>query len=190
MLQANHLIGFGVGGGFSQLSFSFSDTSPDSGITTPNPGDLMVVFGIDAPDGFTVLIGSNPNISYKISDGTETSLSSPGILIVFSGNESISTVVDNDGDSEETEGNPAPQTVTSGSGVPPLLVLGAYFTDGGAVNPRSFSPAKDGEVNASLSGADAWLAYKIYNASPDDVTVDMDDEGSGNRLFSIYLELS
>ena len=189
MLMAQHLIGFGVGGTLSQINFAFSDTSPDTGITTPNNGDLMVGLFIDTPTGFTSVVGPGPRIAYKISDGTETSLSDPGILIVFRGNTSISTVADFDGDFENTAGNPSSQTITSGSGIAPLLVLGAFLSDG-TVNPRTFSPAKDGEVNGTTGVGDSWLAYKIYNSSPSDVTIDMDDEGSDQWLISIYLQLA
>jgi hypothetical protein len=46
------------------------------------------------------------------------------------------------------------------------------------------SPAKDGEAT---SGSDCYLAWKIYDASPADVTADMDDEGTVNALASGYL---
>ena len=49
------------------------------------------------------------------------------------------------------------------------------------------SPAKDGEV---ANGTTPYLAYKVYNSSPANVSVDMDDEGDGNTLQSCYIEVA
>ncbi|HWE21758.1 MAG TPA: hypothetical protein VG758_32045 [Hyphomicrobiaceae bacterium] len=51
------------------------------------------------------------------------------------------------------------------------------------------TPAKDGEINVVLGALNAYLAYKIYNSSPVNVTVDMDDEGT-NELYSCYVSCS
>jgi hypothetical protein len=82
--------------------------------------------------------------------------------------------------------DPAPQVVSASGGVVPLIVLCGYR---GAldVDPRSFTPSKDGEINPTTT---VYLAYKIYNSSPADVTVDMDDEGNGNALVSCYIQCS
>ena len=55
------------------------------------------------------------------------------------------------------------------------------------------SPAKDGEIQSDEGGIeffDNWLAYKIYNSSPADASVDMDDESSENYLSSFFIECS
>jgi len=92
--------------------------------------------------------------------------------------------------SEFTSGNPAAQTVNASGGAPPLIVLGCYVAAINAVNPRTFNPAKDGEIQATAVDGpeDLWLAYKIYNSSPADVAIDMDDEGLFNALVSCYIQ--
>ncbi|HYM98203.1 MAG TPA: hypothetical protein VET25_00545 [Aestuariivirgaceae bacterium] len=91
-------------------------------------------------------------------------------------------------------GNPAAQTVTASGGVAPLVVLGAYGARG-FIDPRTFtvggSPAKDGEVHNEPGGfSNIVFAWKIYNASPADVVVDMDDEIEANYLQSFYIEMA
>ena len=88
---------------------------------------------------------------------------------------------------ETTDGNPSAQVVGASSGTPPLIVIGAYGTTG-TVDPRTFSTTKDGEITAD--SFNAYLAYKIYNSSPQDSSIDMDDEGDANILQSCYLACS
>lgn len=94
-----------------------------------------------------------------------------------------------------TGGNPAGATVTSGGGTPPLIVFGLYWTYNGGgqvLSPRTFSTTKDGEINMSsaVGQTSCYLAYKIYNSSPANTTVDMDDEGTYNWVGSWYLTMS
>lgn len=59
-------------------------------------------------------------------------------------------------------------------------------TDGiNAVDPRSLSPARDSEINLTNY---LCFTYKIYNSSPADVAVDMDDDGCMKGLQSLYLQ--
>jgi hypothetical protein len=62
-------------------------------------------------------------------------------------------------------------------------VLAAYQASA-AVDPRNFFPAKDGEITFN---GQQYLAYKIYNRFPENVTVDTDDNGDRNSLQSFYL---
>lgn len=133
-------------------------------------------------------------VSYKIADGTEDSASITGmdggatdnkILLQFRGDAAISSVTPNViGTPAVTDGNPGSQTITASGGTPPLILC-AFYTSDGAVDPRTFSAAADGEVSASLS---AYAKYKIYDSSPADHSADMDDEGANNSLASFYLE--
>ena len=108
------------------------------------------------------------------------------VLLVFRGNKAASSLNVASVNSEATAGNPTSQTVTSSGGTPPLVVLGGYGADT-TLTPRTFSPAKDGEVNSSIY---AYLAWKIYNSSPANVSIDMDDNGGANILQSCYIEMS
>lgn len=167
-----------------------------------NPTDVT-------PTGFT-LIGTSlsnglqrNNLSYKFADGTEGSSSITGMngtntnsksMLVFNTAGAKSFVLSTPNEVASTA-NPSPQTVSASGGTPPLVVIGAYGSNpGGDVSPRTFTvsavDAKDGEINedGATSGTtgQSWLAYKIYNSSPADVSVDMDDEGT-NYLHSLYI---
>lgn len=198
------------------LSEQASATSTSSSVTGPASiaeGDLLVLLdraqssiSVPAkviPSGFTEIADTNDGIytrqvaSYKIADGSEASASLTGMngavsndkaLYVFRGDVAITSVNVSTPNAEITSIDPAQQTVSASGGTAPLVVLacyGTYFLY--AISPRTFSPAKDGEIN---SGTDLYLAYKIYNSSPSDVTVDMDDEGFYNTLQSFYIECS
>lgn len=188
-------------------------------------GDLIVMYDCATsdsgpasvvPTGFTQIYdsgisGSNGKAitSYKIAAGTEGGTTITGMvgagalsssakaIYVFRGDNPIAVITALDVDNTNTTGNPGAQTITSATGVVPLVVLGFYVVTGNTlVNPRTFTvggiAAKDGEVNASYNGplidTDLWIAYKIYNSAPADVVVDMDDEGADNFLGSCYLQ--
>ncbi len=85
---------------------------------------------------------------------------------------------------EATAVDPTSQSVTSGSGTLPLFVLGIYASNADLLTP-SFSPSEDAEIQAS--GDFLRVKYKIYNASPANVTVDMGDDGN-NIMQSFYVE--
>lgn len=74
------------------------------------------------------------------------------------------------------------QTVTSGSGTPPLLVYG-LTKDATAL---TFSPVSDGIISASTRLA----GYKIYNSSPVNISVSMTNAATTEHaLQSFYLQL-
>jgi hypothetical protein len=228
MLMLTNLIGFGVSrSGATSVAFQNSTTAQNSATVTGHSsiiaGDLLVYLdrhyaaGFPAsvtPSGFTNVLDFTVNtdtkmmLSYKIATGAEasaaiTGMNSPNgnkILAVFRPNNPITLASSQDPGSEGTAADPTPQTITSASGVVPVVVLGAYGSysagaGGAVVNPRTFtvggSAAKDGEINSTVAAdEDLWLAYKIYNSSPADVVVDMDDEGVYNQLGSCYIQVS
>ena len=87
-------------------------------------------------------------------------------------------------ETQSTDGNPTAHTVGASAGPAPLIVLGCYETGSGSIDPRTFSPAKDGEITSSQFH---YLAYKIHNSAPADVSIDMDDEGIAATLHTMYL---
>jgi hypothetical protein len=202
-----HPINF-LTGSLTSLSQVLSATSLAATITVPagvQGGDLLVLLdnalgatvpATVIPTGFTSIGNINDGgqarqiLSYKIADGSEASTSITGMdstsetkaLYVFRGDAPITSASPASVNGEATTGNPVSQTVTSGSGLAPLIVIGGYGANV-AVSPRTMSPAKDGEINPSTV---MYLAYKIYNLSPSDVSVDMDDEGI-NYLQSCYI---
>lgn len=141
-------------------------------------------------------------MSCKIADGSEAGANLTGMsgteyahkaLYVFRGDKPISAInIQDSSSSDETGSNPAAIVLNASGGAVPLVVLAGYtvYQGGGGtivVDPRSFSPAKDGEINPHGS---LYLAYKIYNTSPADVTIDMDDEGGENCLTGCFISCS
>jgi hypothetical protein len=165
------------------------------------------------PTGFTAISTSITTgayracFSYKLAVGTEGGTSITGmapsggggmakIMMVFRGNKPATTLTVGSPAGQATTGNPTAQNCTAGSGVAPLVVLGAYGAWAGLsglVNPRTFSTTKDAEQeithNAMTDDHDLWLAYKIYNSAPADSSIDMDDEGT-NVLMSAYIQMA
>ncbi len=168
------------------------------------------------PSGFSIInnsvgIAGDTRLisSLKIADGSEASASLTGMnaagagannnkmLYVFRGDVPIQSASVQSVAQQGTAGNPTAQVVSAGSGVAPLIVFGCYSTFDASgsivVNPRTFSTTKDGEINTNAAGAvnfDNWLAYKIYNSSQANSSIDMDDEGDENYLSSFYIQCS
>jgi hypothetical protein len=206
------------------LSATSPSPGNSSTITLPSgiqAGDLIVI--ADAADGnstpsavipagFTEAVASTTStgirmcLSYNLANGSEggtviTGMAGNGggsavkVCYVFRGNRPATAVSVGSPVSEGTGNNPSSKNITSGSGIAPLVVLGAYTATVGAggVNPRTMTPAKDGELEGVGDGSsfdhDLWLAYKIYNAAPADVTIDMDDENF-QIIMGCYLTMS
>lgn len=216
MLNMTQLIGFGASAGaapFTTLSFRSSATSTASTLTAPGDiqaGDLLVwwdsgVAGFSAPasvvpTGFTEIqnvsvvsaAGARGILAYKIADGTEAGATLSGItsspakiLAVFKGDGPISTATVQSTNGQATTGNPSAQSVAASGHTPPLVVIGAYGASA-TLDPRTFSPAEDAEISANTFH---YLKYKIYNSSPADHSIDMDDEGT-NVLCSCDIEVA
>ncbi|MFA5387038.1 MAG: hypothetical protein WC322_01425 [Candidatus Paceibacterota bacterium] len=195
-------------------SFSSTITAP----AAINAGDLLIL--VDSgrntvatpaeviPSGFTKFdeyvdagLFYRVTWSYKIADGTEDGATLTGMLAIatiskicyqFRGNVSITGISQFSKVVQFTSSDPTAQVVTASGGAVPLIVL-VYYNSTGNISPRTFSPAKDGEENDNNDTgvvSNAWLAYKIYNSSPADVTVDMDDEGDRNLIYSFYLQVT
>jgi hypothetical protein len=184
------------------LDAASADSSPPTAVV---PTGFTSIFNVTDAANYRIIA------SYKKADGTEGGASITGMvgsgftntsaksILVFRGNAPATTITVGDIGSQLTTGNPTAQTITASSGVAPLIVFGFYvaFLAGSLVNPRTFtvsgSAAKDGEIQSlrdgSLNDADTWQAWKIYNTSPADVVVDMDDEGD-NFLGSCYIQMA
>lgn len=85
-----------------------------------------------------------------------------------------------------TNSNPSAITVQASLGTAPVFVAGFYSTGTGSVNPRSFTPTKDGE--AGQGGM--WMAWKLFLSNLQDVTIDMDDEGDANNIQGAAIMIS
>lgn len=207
MFPGGALIGaVGIGVVFFDSAVSTAET-----ITAPagiQAGDLIVLADagqtagavtLVTPVGFTALASFNPSattgmvVSYKEADGSEGGTSITGInatldakaLAVFRRSPVATVITPSAVNSEGTAGNPSSQNVAASGGVAPLVVIGAYFGTAG-VDPRTFTPAADGEINPDTR---LFLKHKIYNSAPQDTTVDQDDEGT-NGLVSCFLQMA
>jgi hypothetical protein len=198
------------------LTYAAEATSTGGSITIPSAGvagTLLVLwdFAVNSSGAPTSVVppdfiqvaqvasGVRKGIlSYKIAVGGDASSSITGMdgtstdgkcLLVFSSTTSISSAAVRSVNQEITDGNPAMQTITAGSGNPPLIVIGAT-RHGNNGSRFTMSPTQDGTVSSDDGASNRSLAYKIYNSSPSNVTFDMADEGNGNALVSCYIEIS
>lgn len=216
MLRITNLSGFGAGQSgpapLTTLSFLGSAISSTATVTVPatvQAGDLLVLFnqGVSAstpttavPAGFTLVANTSDATnriieSYKIAVGTEAGTSISGmtstghgyILACFRGDVPIKAVTAASVNAQTTSATPTAQTITSGSGVAPLVAIGTWCVQIGSVSVRGFSPAADAEITAAVQ---EFLKYKIYNASPANIAVTMADDGADNSLHSFYLACS
>lgn len=166
-------------------------------------GDLMVLSlmvdsdDIPAPDGWDAITSEGDEFAevalfYKIADSEDASDTisvsvNHRVLAVFRGDIPITGVTVGSVNGELTNDNPSEQTVTASGQGAPIIVFGSYYNNDG-VDPRAMSPTKDGEEDEG--DGKSWLAWKIFNSDPEDVSVDMDDEGTYSILQSFYLQLS
>lgn len=199
-----------LGASARYLEFFDSATSTASTITAPNniaAGDLIVLHDVGlhgsnppasvVPTDFTSVVNTSDTgtnirhiVSYKKAVGTEGGSSITGIntttmrksMAVFRMNTPITTVTASTWNTHNDAADPTLQSVVASAGAAPLIVFGCYSSSG-AISPMTFTPSEDGEVTPNTSH---FTKYKIYNASPQDTDVDMDDEGL-NAMASGYL---
>lgn len=211
MLKATQLIGFGARSA-PVLSLAFFDylgheSDGIANLSLPagaQAGDLAVAsvqtFGgsLVTPSGWTLLY-SNTSVreargACKILDGTETTANfnsgsttfTDGGVAIFRPSRVLASLSAAGWQSQGTSANPTAQTVTSGSGIAPLVVIGFAHTAAGSVTGFSTqSPAFDDVLS---NNPEFFLGYKIYNSNPVNHSVDMDDGGSNNVLASGYIQ--
>ncbi len=138
--------------------------------------------------------GTRCNVVHKILDaddiGDTLTLMSAlpcAIMLIFAG--PIASVAFQDEDGELTGGNPASDTVTSGSGTEPLVVFAAGMRPGSFTTFPTQSPAFDIEISDTNFGPDLVVGATFYAASAVNQTVDISDGGVANWLASCYVEL-
>lgn len=186
-------------------------TAPD-GISA---GDLLVLLdgawdnggappASVVPSGFTSIdtattgttSASRVTMSYKVAAGTEGGTSLTGLppadggaakaLYVFRRSPAATSVSLSSPTSQATDGDPAAQTIAASGGGLPLVALAGYSSSSIDL-ARTFSPTQDAEIGADGNVVDVRLAYKIYNSAPEDITIDMSDDGTDNILQGVYI---
>ena len=193
----------------------FGSATAASGATITAPasiiaGDIIIIADralnnsglptLVVPTGFTsisalALTDTRQIVSYKIAAGTEGGTNITGMsgtnankkaMYVLRPSSVPTKVIPLSVNGQITDSNPGAQTVTSSAGAVALAAFAVYGTDSNPITPRTFSPAPDGEITPATN---FYLAYKIYNSSPANISVDMDDEGLGNALQSFYIQV-
>jgi hypothetical protein len=203
------------GGPASLTSISIADSTTSSGSTvawsavSEAVGDAAILVDMAVgsgslpasvtPTGFTLLDGGmatspiRSRISYRIIDGTESgsitgmngAFANNKMLLIVRGNIAITTVSSGGAFNQEvTTGNPTLQNVNADAGTPPMLVLG-FGISNAAPAFVSTSPAFGTETTVNI----ARVGYTIYNSSPVDQAVDINDGGT-NGLGSGYITFS
>ena len=199
------------------LTFVTSATAQDGDVLLPSglsETDFIVYIeftfnkggslSVAVPSGFTEwwsfddTFGSVLVVSYRIltSSLSSTQLNaamSPDTSIgqgyfIYRADQIIGSLEASTPSTELTDANPSAQTILAGAASPPLVGFASYsnLSTATAVSPRTMTPAKDGEIDVTGSG-DTYFARKLYNASPANISVDMDDEGDGNALGSGFI---
>jgi hypothetical protein len=108
-------------------------------------------------------------------------------MLTFRPDTAINDVTISTWNAESTAADPASQTVTASGQPVPLIVFGAA---GAIQTGAAFSTASPAFDNTIIANSRLRVGYKIYNASPANHTIDMNDLGSDNSLASGFIRLS
>jgi hypothetical protein len=109
------------------------------------------------------------------------------VLITLTPDELISALAWHDVSSEFAgTGDPVAQEITASAGAVPLVVCGLY-SSGSVINPRTWTGGTP--VENSNAGRQ-YLNHEVFNASPADITIDMDNESAADFWGGAYLEVS
>lgn len=203
-------------GGGIDLSYVGAATSTSTSVTAPGgiaSGDLAIYMDLATsfaeipaavtPSGFTNILNAGGAlsgddvrcmVSYKILTGGETSITGMnGIeqenkcLLVYRPDKSVTSVLPLSGASwgqQITASNPSSQATTLSGLSSPIVFLGiSYGQTGGGFSTASPS------FDATHTVGDTVFGRKLYNADPQNHTVDMNDTGF-NALFSGYIRVT
>ena len=200
------------------LTLTLVDSGVASSTTIALPtgwaeGDLAILYEYAIDDG-TVTLGSDPagwtliskedtlsgakgRMFYRVlqsgdsspNTGTTADEVNTGI-IAYRPSRPIVAVTPSTWNKQGTMGNPSPQTVSASAGVVPIVVAALA---GGLSNSFGFSTASPAfDIDNTNDSGNAYFhsAAKLYNSSPSDHTIDMNDQGSRNVLMSGYLAIT
>lgn len=177
-------------GDFAILA-DFADGGSIPSLVTPTNFNDIASAGVGSAFGggvngrgavsWKILVSGDPGTSVT---GMNGGTSNAKVMLVFRPAVTLSSATPNTWDKEINTANPTAQSVTASGGTPPLVVFGVGATDAGTASFSTASPAFDGTVLTSDS--DMIFGYKIYNSSPSDHSIDINDLGR-NYLASGYV---
>lgn len=202
------------------FSFVTSSASDGSSIIIPSgvqANDVLVITDYAAaispvsvtPTGFTLALSTSAtevltNISYKLANGTEGSLSVTGMsgvnqtkqCLVFRPQFTPTSLIHQDTAGQATSATPTNQTLNASAGAGYAVIALAHYYGSDRISTfsaRGFSPAADGETQVEYSlgtvfERSTFVKYKNYTSfeTPSDHTISVGDNGS-NVLQSLYL---
>lgn len=209
-----------AGGGSISLTYVDAATSTTSSVTAPGgiaSGDLAIYLDFatrrnvavpaTTPSGFTNIISdtgysgdaddsdSRFMASYKILTGSETTISGMNsdaeykCLFVYRPSRAISTVSPLSSGSwgqQVTDSNPSSQATTMLGLDAPVVFVGMSYSQDSTGAFSTETPAFD----ATHTAGTARFGRKLYNAAPQNHTIDMSDLGTQNALYSGYIQVS
>jgi hypothetical protein len=169
--------------------------------STPIPDDSYPAGWFDVATATGSGLGGNTaarmRVSAKILDASDITAGSVTAamanatsiaygMLAFRPSRAVATLSKSTWSGEVTAGDPASQTVASGSVTGAVLVFGfTWDGDNGAPAFSTATPAFDGTVSPSSS---RLVGYSIHNSSPVDHTIDSADNGRYNGLMSGWLQ--
>jgi hypothetical protein len=211
MFNATQLVGFGAfteaAGSTLSLTFVAEGTNTGTTITIPVAGRVAGYFciifnkgtsGNVTPSLFTSANDAGSlnivgNISYKVLDGTETTVSGIAtngrwVVVVFSPSRPIGSVIYTQSGNAVGSSNPALQNITVAGETTPLLIVAHAGETSVAPSPT----ASPDDMTALTSGNVSEVArYLLWNpgGTPANHTWDMADAGA-NLLQSGFFEFT
>lgn len=204
--------------GLAALELSYVSSSIASSVTVALPtgwadGDLAILYEYVIGDP-TATLGSDPagwtliskedsfgsmkgRVLYRVlqsGDGSPntgtTAYEVSTCIIAYRPTRAIASVAFSTWNKQATTGNPAAQTVSASAGLTPLVVCALSGAASSSFGFSTASPAFDVDIIIDGAASYAHAAAKLYNSSPSDHTIDMNDQGTRNVLMSGYLAIT
>lgn len=165
--------GYGVPGAVTPSGWTNTNTQTN-GSTTRVSAHVLRCVGTESGTVYTCMTGA-----LGVARG----------IVILRGNYPIATITA--GGANNGAFNAAdPGAISITGSTAPSLILGFYRTDTGTVDPRTFSTTKDGEFGFAANIL--YIAWKLYGtgSTPAASSIDMADEGGGNLIMGVYLNLT
>ena len=168
----------------------FVDTAP-TGFNMINTDPYLYTTATYMAHSVSYNVVANPasSVTLPLCNGDTQSPDNQGyVALYFRPFKTISSVnFDSSVNLQETAANPTLQTVRAAGNTPPIIVF-AQAKSLTTIPPFVSSTTFDGFASFNATNIDANVGYKIYNTSPVDHDVDMNDNGT-NVLLSFYLRV-